>query len=328
MRRYAETFFRYWFIALIPVIVLPAAMFAVVRHAPDTYLTTANIQVDQAPVGYDAQYESVAQDEADALNEFLQSPSNIFDVVSTAGLLNNGSDASTLVADIQKGMIVSARGPHLTNISYSGQNASQEAVIVRAFLTTTQLQQQAANSSLTQKNLSTLTYQLREGQKQQAQDYKALHDYMNQHGDTQSDLNPSNISDPTLASLSQQVQLDSQAIQDIQSKISAARATTALPPSLSQQAVFTVKDPPATIRTSSLRKKLVNVAIAAVVALLLAIIFLVTKTLTDRSLRYPDEVPAVLGLPVLAVVPYAPSSTTRRGRTPAVVPRGQLVDAK
>ena len=34
MRRYAETFYRYWFIALFPIIALPAADCLMIRHTP------------------------------------------------------------------------------------------------------------------------------------------------------------------------------------------------------------------------------------------------------------------------------------------------------
>ncbi len=332
MRRYAETFFRYWIVVLIPLVVLPAATYFSVRHTPNSYLVSANIQVDQDPPGYTNQYISVAQNEADAIDEFLQSPSSIYGVLTTGNLLQRGRgvrDVSALVTDIARNTQVTPRGDHLVNVAYTNQNFGLGVQVVQALLAQVQSQQQQATSAQNQSSLYILNYQLAQAQKQATQSYKTLHDYMDQHGDTASDLTGPQITDPQLASLYQQSQLDIASVNDYRQQISKARAQTVLPPGTAQPGVFTVKDPPSGTIVSATKKKLTPIAIALAVALVLSGAFLVVKTALDHTLRYPDEVPAVLDLPLLAVVPYAGAQGSRRGRSPqpaaAGVPR--LVDA-
>lgn len=334
VKRYAETFFRYWFIVLVPLVLLPAAMYVSVRHMPNSYFVSANVQVDQDPPGYSNQYISAAQNEADAMNEFLQSPSNVGSVVAASIAQSNSNsnavDATALTDSIVKTMQASAHGEHLLNVSYTGPNADLGVRVVQAFLSTVQTQQQSANNAQTQTNLYVLNYQLREAQKQAAQSYKTLHTYMDQRGYSNSDLTAPTISDPQLSSLNQQYQLDAQNASDLQQQISKARAQTVLPPGSSQANVFTIKDYPTWRVVSATRKKVLNIGIAFAVGLLLSLAFLVIKTMLDRSLRYPDEATALFDLPVLAVVPYHGARSSRRGRTPkaagAVAPRGQLAD--
>jgi len=45
MKRYVEMFLRYWFIAIIPVLALPAAEFLAVRHMPGVYTGSTLIEV-------------------------------------------------------------------------------------------------------------------------------------------------------------------------------------------------------------------------------------------------------------------------------------------
>lgn len=56
MKRYAETFFRYWLLVLIPIIALPIGEYAMIRHTPKGVLASANIWVDQAPGSAGASY--------------------------------------------------------------------------------------------------------------------------------------------------------------------------------------------------------------------------------------------------------------------------------
>jgi len=332
VRRYAETFFRYWFIVLIPLILLPAVMYVVVRHMPNSYVVSANVQVDQYPPGYTNQYISPAQNEADAMNEFLQSPSNISSVVAASIAQSGGQavDATALADNIVKTLQAAGHGDHLLNVSYTSPDSALGVRVVRAFLSIVQTQQQAANNQQTQSNLYVLNYQLRQAQQQAAQSYKTLHGYMGRHGYTNNDLTAPAISDPQLSSLYQQSQLDAGSVTDLQQQISKAHAQTVLPPGSSQMSIFTIKDYPAWSVVSATRKKLLDIGIALAVALLLSGAFLVAKTMLDRSLRYPDEAPALLGLPVLGIVPYHDARSSRRGRAPhaagTVAPRGQLAD--
>src|SRR5579885_1506644 len=107
MRRYAETFFRYWLLLILPIIALPAATYAMVRHAPKTVVASANILVGQSLAGPSSdwsQWLTAAQNEAASLNQMLQSPSFDLTVAHTspvyAQALNSGRiSPSAAVAD-------------------------------------------------------------------------------------------------------------------------------------------------------------------------------------------------------------------------------------
>jgi hypothetical protein len=72
-------------------------------------------------------------------------------------------------------------------------------------------------------------------------------------------------------------------------------------------------DPPRLSVVSRTKVILLQLALFVVAGLVLGGGFVVVKTMLDRSLRYPDEVPEVLDLPVLAVLPYDPAHVAPRG---------------
>ncbi|MGH2411146.1 MAG: hypothetical protein ACRDGS_12355, partial [Chloroflexota bacterium] len=47
MARYAYTFSRFWWLLLVPILVLPAAEFTQVRHAGAGFVASMNIYVQQ-----------------------------------------------------------------------------------------------------------------------------------------------------------------------------------------------------------------------------------------------------------------------------------------
>ena len=67
-----------------------------------------------------------------------------------------------------------------------------------------------------------------------------------------------------------------------------------------------IVDPPSPAASSTSKKTLLlDFGVIFAVALLLSGAFIVVRTALDRSVRYPDEVPELLGLPVLGIVPYS-----------------------
>jgi hypothetical protein len=78
--------------------------------------------------------------------------------------------------------------------------------------------------------------------------------------------------------------------------------------------VMRVVDLPA-LSPGALSKKslLLELGLAFAFGLLFSAAFIVTRTALDRSVRYPDEVPEVVGLPVLGVVPFSRDLSKREG---------------
>jgi capsular polysaccharide biosynthesis protein len=77
-----------------------------------------------------------------------------------------------------------------------------------------------------------------------------------------------------------------------------------------------IADPPSPASSTSSKKKLLlNLGIVFAVGVLLGGTFVVARTALDRSVRYGDEVPKLLGLPVLGIVPYTRTlNNGERGR--------------
>jgi len=343
MRRYAETFFRYWLLVLLPIIVLPAAEFALMRHVPKTVLVTADLWVTQNPAGYANPWASAAGNEASYINEYLQSSTDIGPILAGSAafqqlLRTAPAQALQVQGSLLQGFAVYPKGQYLLNVSFTGQNEAIATDALNGLIAAVQNQQKTENANQTQTNLVVAQAQLKNDTKQLDQSKKALRDYMDRHGLQQSDLSSGAALDldTTFAGLKQQFQNDQTQYLNDQLALNklraqATQATLTLPTTAQAGATFYVKDPATAIVTSSRKKILTAVGEALAVALFLSLGFVVVKTLLNRGLRYPDEVAEVLDLPLLAVVPFSPPPRTR-GRGPAVVagrtaPQGQLADA-
>jgi capsular polysaccharide biosynthesis protein len=93
-----------------------------------------------------------------------------------------------------------------------------------------------------------------------------------------------------------------------------------------------IVDAPNVTIVSSKKKETMNLAIALLIGLLLGGGLVVVKTALDPTVRYADEVPALLDLPVLAVVPYSRALARQNKKTPRAteraIHRGRLADLR
>ncbi len=313
MTRYAETFFRYWLIALVPIVVLPMVGYAMIRGTPKTVLTSAKIWVNSSVTNSSSnvnQYMTPAQVEQGTLNQLLQISS--FDTAVARGstlymqMLLKQPDASTyLQTDLTKNAAFTPAGDNLLVVSYSSQNWQLGTQVVQSLLSAALNQTQLLSQQQTTLTLHTYESQLRNAQQQLKQSTKQLTSYMREHGITANDITTQMTVDTTFASLYTQVQSDQSNVASIRQKITALQTANA--GGAAAQSDFRVVDAPSTIIVTSKKKELMNLALYLVGGLVLGLGFVVGKTLTDRSLRYVDEVPETLDLPVLAVIPYTPA---------------------
>jgi capsular polysaccharide biosynthesis protein len=340
MRRYIDTFFRYWLIAVLPIIVIPTAAYMIVRHTPPKIMAVANVWVDQNPPGYDNQFMTPAQNEASNFNEFVQSRSFDSDVIKGVPafqqMLAKGVSMDVLISNLTKNLLITAGGEagtatHLINLSYTGASADEASGVLQSFLSTVHKQEVARTSSETQTSIYLLSYQLKTATQNLAQATQSYRDYLTRHGYQPSDIQNAQSSDPNVATLLQQVTVAQQTVTDDRQQLSKLKAQLNVPPSIAQQGSFTIKDMPSVLYTSNTKTKLMDLAIAIVVALILGLGFVVVRTALDSSVRFVDEVPHLLGLPVLTVVPYDNTQTKRptrkRQETAAAVPSAPLPDA-
>jgi capsular polysaccharide biosynthesis protein len=322
MKRYAETFFRYWLIALAPFVVLSLVGAAVTLDAAKTAQATAKLWVDPSAINSanNNQFETPAQNEQDALNQLLQLSS--FDWAVARGsplymqmLAIQRNKGDYLKADLQKNVQFTTGGPNLLFVSYtySGKNWQQGLQVVQSAVNVALNQTQLFNQQQTAANISYYQYQLQSAQQQLSQASQAFAKYMVAHHYTAADLTAQVSVDATLASLQQQVQAGQQSVSDIRQRLAALKLQSTASLAVGESGLR-VADPATAVVLSSKKKQIMALAIYLVIGLLLSVGVVVVKTLMDRSLRYASEVPEVLDLPVLAVVPYTPALTAKDGK--------------
>ncbi len=326
MRRYAETFFRYWLIIAVPIILLPAATYAMIRNMPKTVVATANILVGQSLAGPSmdwSQWQTAAQNEQAMLNQLLQSPSFDLDVAHTSPIYAHALDTgkaspASVVTDLTHNVVIATKGPTMLSVSYTSKYPDVAVQVVNSLLGTARDEAQALSRQQTQQAITYYTYQLQNAQQRLNQSSKKLRDYMAAKGITSDQLNAQIAADPMLGTLYRQSQADQAAVSDAQQKISDYRTQKTIPANLVVQGSFSVVDQPSITVVSNKKAQIMDLVIALVVGLLLGGTFLIAKTLLDRSLRSTEEVEALLGLPVLSAVPYSRTLAAQRIGSPQI----------
>lgn len=326
MKRYAETFFRYWLVALAPIVVLSLIGYATIRSSPKTAQATAKLWIDPSASDLSSsynQYQTPAQNEQDVLTQLLQISS--FDWVVARGstlymqvLSKYSSPGDHLAADLQKNVQFTPGGNNLLYVSYTYANKNLQlgVQVIQSVLSATLNQTHLLNQQQAASSINYYKQQLQLAQQHLRQSAQAFAKYVAAHGIASTELTAQMTVDPTLAGLYTQVQADQASASNIQQRITALQLQSTGSSEAVQSGIH-VADPPSVIIVSSKKKELMNLAIYVVIGLLLGGGFVVVKTLMDRSLRYADEVPEMLGLRVLAVLPYSPDNSafaSQRGK--------------
>lgn len=306
MKRYLETFLRYWFLISLPVVVLPVTVFALFGHGARMYAVTTNVYANPTSVQayiYQDQYSTPAQNVANHLSQLVQLSSFDQEVVNRARPPKGYSREASLaqVASVR----ATPAGSNVVNISYLSSDPSFGTRVVKSFLAVASQETLAFDRKQNVKNVAALASALRAAGAQLKTASNNLKSYTTSHGIAPTDLVSASQADPTLGTLFQQVQNDQTQYQSAREQLTAAGVQQETYKSAAILDIFQNVDP-VTVYPQSYRKtEIKNVAIALLLGLLLGGAFLVLKTAMDRSLRSADEVPQLLGLPVLVNIPYA-----------------------
>ena len=111
---------------------------------------------------------------------------------------------------------------------------------------------------------------------------------------------------PSFAALYQAQQTAQGAVRTAKTQLNAAQPTNGL------GSVLAVLDAPTGVPAASSKKTLVlDLAIGLILGIMLSAAFVVVATIRDKTLRYPDELPAMTGLPALASFPYKEGGPVR-----------------
>lgn len=321
MRRYTDTFLRCWTIAILPILLLPIGSLLLLKSPPTAY-GVANIWVDQPSLqqlAYVNQGLTPAQNMANYLSQLLLSPSFDMRVVGNNPLYFRSlspavSREAAVTGDLSANATATANGPNLVTVAYTTKDPAIGMRVVRGILNQAALETAQLSRQQAIKNIAYDARQVKSARAQYTTAASNLGAYMSAHNIKSSQVDLRQLYDPTLALLYESVQGAQTAETSSQQQLAAANTQE-------QQAFqnsFRIIDPPAmTVAKSSKKKQLTGLAIPLVLGLVLGIGFIVFRTLRDRSLRYADEVPELLGLPVLTVIPFTPAlarSGGQRGR--------------
>lgn len=314
MKRYLETFFRYWLIVLVPIIVLPLFEANSLRHAPHQVYASLNIYTETPMVDPSSSsaysYMSPAQIEASVIEQWLQSPNFCLSVAKSSpryarllALAPNplSSASSDLAANVQ----VIARGTNLVTIGYTATDSQLAMQVVQSVLNRATDSSRSLQANQASTSRSYYEYQMGNAQAQERDSAGKLAAYMQHHSITADILAVQMAADPTLAGLYEQNKSDHETVSSLRSKIQSLQAQSSASATVLDQSGYVVADPPQYNTVSSRKKLYTGLGIAVALGLLLGIAIVVALTAFDHTLRLPEEVPAMLELPVLAIVPYS-----------------------
>jgi len=316
-KRYVDTFFRHWVIALIPIVVLPAVAIGVGLKSHKNSTVVTNVWVSQAStsqLGYLAPYASPAANAQAELNQLLQTQRFDLQVARKSPLYWRLASAQPyrniwIVKDMSKNVKVTTGGSNLLAITYSPKKNPVGTQLLHSILLIAPTQIKNLYQQQSVDRVQFLTTQLQQASARLSQANSALAGYLLDHHIAASQITQQILVNPSLAAL-----YDAQ--QTAQSNDQAAKAQyNQGQPAGGLGSALTVIDNPTVVPASASKKALIlDAGIGLVIGLLLSCAFVATATLRDRSLRHAYEVPAVIGLPILASIPYSRKAVSGRGR--------------
>jgi uncharacterized protein involved in exopolysaccharide biosynthesis len=323
MRRYFDTFLRYWIVVLIPIVVLPVAAFLLFGHTARTYVITTRVNADPTTLSnyaYEEPYASPAQSLADYMTSNLMG-SLSFDQRVLRRVLTTSAATHMKVLPDPAAIEAVPDGYEPVALSYASTDPVLGKRLIQAFLQQASLKTRHLNLKQTSKGLSELQATVRTDISQFDVANGQFQAYVKAHGIAPSDINSLLPYDPTLGNLYSQVQnrqttlqKDRAALETEQSQRQSLKSTPVLD-------IFQNTDPIVAFPQSTRKTEIKNLAIALLLGLLLGGGFLVLKTAFDRSVRFSNEVPELIGLPILANIPYSEAQPERghsRTNKPAV----------
>jgi hypothetical protein len=315
-RRYIGTFRRHWVVALIPLLVLPLAGAYVARKTGATETATTSLWVDQDSVkllGYADPQATPASNTAAALSQLLQTTSFDLRIAQESPLYwstmrSKANLDSAVVGDLSKKVKVLASGPDLVVLSFSSAYRQMGVQLLRSLLKEAPGEIDRLNQEQARSSLAYYTQQRDAAQKRLNQVTQDLASYVQAHNISPSQMAAQELFDPRFAALYQTVQSAQVAARNADQQLTQANAA------VGAGSAVQVIDPPAeTLFPVSKKTMLLYAVIGLLVGILLSGLFIVITTARDTSLRYADEVPDLLGVPVLATIPFTPG-LERKGR--------------
>lgn len=325
--RYARTFFKRWYLYIIPIIVLPIVMTAYGYFHLVSYTSTALIYVNK-PVFYSPgdwnNYITPAQNVSQSINQLLQSPTFVAGVAARTKLVNR-VDLSTqvgktaaynrIVPDLT--VVPTFAGPDTMVVSATDSDPILAQQIVQGLLDAFTSFYQSNQLTMDQNAITYYTQQLQAAEGQLNQDTLKLQEYFRQNPQC---APPATCVDVTAGQLQQQVSQDESTVNDWKSRLLAVQQDQQAATQVGGQ-LFQVMDPPQVpLRAGSNKKKLLEYYTGGGLGIALALVGLIVGVLTqlDRKVYSTEDLRLIeedldLELPTIDALPLIPE--IKRGRT-------------
>lgn len=326
MERYVETFFRFKWLFLFVLIVVPAlgAGYAfdqqvVLYQSTGTVWTDKPAYLDIASPDWN-QWDTPAQNQAGNVQEFLQTNSFALDVLRQTDLrvyLTTPLETDRTLALLRKYISVRPIGTHLLAISYSYMQPQVAQEVVQAIIDT--FNKEVLSSADSQNSVALAFYQkkLADAKAQAVDATAALRSYLNAHPElTQGSTAPQAQVSQLIANAAFSAQ-HPELVKLIQDQTAAAAEQTKFQNSVDQiefsqssatvgtAQSFRIMDAPVVpkVAQSSKRKLALQIGIAGGAALGFVVVGVIILTLLDTTLRSAKRAAERLQIPVYATVP-------------------------
>jgi len=320
VRRLLETFFRRWWLYLLPVALLVAGGIALSLRSGSGYQAVGVVDVSKGTLlseltsirGEQFGYDTPATSTARTLNSLLRTDNFIEAVAKRAGVTTALKTGELTSLQIRDSIAVSADGDNLLSVVSTTSNPELSARLARATIDSFIEYRLAGDVSESKAAEQFFNTQLSTYQQQLDAAQKALADYAAAHPGGPQDERP----------LAEQVEIDrlKSAVTEAQAPYASAQGKSDEARLATEQAASDVNERLRVIDEPSvpgapvprLKSMVITLALFTIVGSLVAFGAVVLASTLDRTMRSPEDVEDIFGLPVLTVVPESRTSRTER----------------
>ena len=319
MARYVDILFRHWtrfavilFLLPTPISIATLVYFRTYQAATDiwvenpTYFGSSTNLVGSSGISGWNQYLTPAQNEADELNQYLQTTSFLYAVGDrmAADGMSDAKERNKLITSIPKNLKVTPNGSHLVAITFSCSLASECTETLKATIVV--FQDRLTEALKAQEQLSTtfLQSQVAAAQQRSNDSEVALQKYISEHPGHPLTLTSGQTGIPQLDQLVTRAQQDRDTVTQLQSQLGQAQYTFAAADQFIRTSTKVIDNPGITaggfLGDGSSLKRAAVVWLAAVGV---AAVYLALLVWMDKTARDVRELAGRLSVPVLATVP-------------------------
>jgi uncharacterized protein involved in exopolysaccharide biosynthesis len=326
MERYAETLFRFKWMWLTILVLLPVTgSFYALKTTAKVYQAQAMVWAEK-PAYLNAiadwnQFQTPAMNQAGNVNEMLQSRKfqlEVIDLTDLKGQMQSETAAQAAIASLVKNVSVYPVGSHLIAIQYVNPRPAISVQVVNAIITSFDSELLANANAQGAAAVSFYQTQNNDAAAQLAKSQAAVSEYLASHPELAKLVNDNNssaiLSDPSFAlqhpDLAQLIQQrdtaakNQQQLRDELQQITFEQSSA----SVVEETTFRLVDPPTVPNQPlSIKKKLIMpIALSVAAALAFLIVGMLIVTLLDTTLRSERLAAARFQFPVMSAIPLVP----------------------